>query len=231
MRIIIDLRLSRTPGIDFAALACSSQPGCGLAATNVNDEYCLIVDASNTSDVLSHWKGPSTPWNRDSVHIVGMSAQNFFSWHYHHELHRTLRRYGTDVYHFPTQAGLAFLPGIRSVVTVHDLVHLAFPETYLRHTGMMYQAQMRLRSASLRRADRIVAISDHTKADVIRFPWFDQQVVDFVYNRVNSSSSLVRRKPNPCSHAQTPASGWFSCMWEASRTKEHRPSIRCVRRT
>lgn len=54
----------------------------------------------------------------------------------------------------------------RTVVTVHDLSYLVYPEAFSRRVRTMLTA---LVPRSVRRADRVIAVSEHTKRDLVRF--------------------------------------------------------------
>ena len=70
-----------------------------------------------------------------------------------------------DVYHGPA----VFLPlvklGYRTVVTIHDLVSFLFPQTVPRKYSLYMRLMTRL---AVRSADRIIAVSESTKADLRR---------------------------------------------------------------
>jgi glycosyltransferase involved in cell wall biosynthesis len=72
---------------------------------------------------------------------------------------------GTDVFHGPA----VFLPlikaGYRTVVTIHDLVSFLFPETVPRKYSLYMRLMTRL---AVHSADRIIAVSEATKADLHR---------------------------------------------------------------
>ena len=76
-----------------------------------------------------------------------------------------LRALRADVYHGPA----VFLPliklGYRSVVTIHDLVSFLFPETVPRKYSLYMRLMTRLAARS---ADRIIAVSHATQADLQR---------------------------------------------------------------
>ena len=76
-----------------------------------------------------------------------------------------LSRLRADVFHGPA----VFLPlikaGYRTVVTIHDLVSFLFPETVPRKYSLYMRLMTRL---AVRSADRIIAVSDATKADLRR---------------------------------------------------------------
>lgn len=91
-----------------------------------------------------------------------------------------LQRDGVQLYH-----GLSGeLPigirdsGIRSVVTVHDLIFLRHPEFYHWVDTKIYAWKFR---QMLREADHIIAISECTKRDILHYADIDEQRISIVY--------------------------------------------------
>ena len=54
---------------------------------------------------------------------------------------------------------------VKSIVTVHDLIFKAFPETYPLLDRTIYDYKTK---TACRNADHIIAVSEHTKSDIIR---------------------------------------------------------------
>ncbi len=101
-------------------------------------------------------------------------------WWRTHGIVHDLRRDGIQLFH-----GLSGeLPvgirrsGIRSVLTVHDLIFLVHPEYYHWLDVQIYRRKFH---ASLREADRIVAISECTKRDIMRFGHVAEEKIEVVY--------------------------------------------------
>lgn len=92
-----------------------------------------------------------------------------------------LRREGVELFH-----GLSGeLPiglrkaGIKSIVTIHDLIFLRHPEYYNPVDVLMYKWKFR---QTMREADRIIAISQCTKRDILHFaPHIDERKISLVY--------------------------------------------------
>lgn len=91
-----------------------------------------------------------------------------------------LRRDGVQLYH-----GLSGeLPigirksGIKSVVTIHDLIFLRHPEFYKAIDTKIYAWKFR---QTLSEADHIVAISACTKRDIIEFGGVDERKISVIY--------------------------------------------------
>jgi len=98
-------------------------------------------------------------------------------------LSRNLRQSGIELFH-----GLSHeLPvgihrsGVASVLTVHDVAFKTFPKMYHWHDRQIYDMKLRY---ACRHADRIVAISQNTKNDVMRFYGVDEGKIDVVYQPV-----------------------------------------------
>ncbi len=93
-----------------------------------------------------------------------------------------LRRLGVDLFHAPhyTLPPLAPSP---SVVTIHDCIHLVFPE-YLpgRHAELYARVALRL---AARRARRILTVSEASRRDILRFLQPPPQRVVVVPNAID----------------------------------------------
>lgn len=68
--------------------------------------------------------------------------------------------------------------GIPSVVTIHDLIFLRFPAYYKWIDRKIYAWKYR---SACRRADRVIAISEATKRDVVDFFGIAPEKIDVVY--------------------------------------------------
>ena len=97
-----------------------------------------------------------------------------------HGIVRDLLRDGVQVYH-----GLSGeLPvgirksGIRSIVTIHDLIFLRHPEFYHWLDTKIYAWKFR---QTVREADHIIAISECTKRDIIEFGGIDESKISVIY--------------------------------------------------
>ena len=93
---------------------------------------------------------------------------------------RDLLRDGVQIYH-----GLSGeLPvgirksGIRSIVTIHDLIFLRHPEFYHWLDTKIYAWKFR---QTVREADHIIAISECTKRDIIEFGGVDESKISVIY--------------------------------------------------
>jgi glycosyltransferase involved in cell wall biosynthesis len=93
---------------------------------------------------------------------------------------KDLQQTGIDLYH-----GLSNeLPhnikqtGIKSVVTIHDLIFKTQAQTYSLSERLIYDRKFRY---ACQQADHIVAISEHTKQDIIRLYNIDPEKISVIY--------------------------------------------------
>lgn len=68
--------------------------------------------------------------------------------------------------------------GVKSVVTIHDLIFLRFPELYKPIDRLIYKRKF---AAACRQADKIVAISEQTKTDIIEFFGTAPEKIEVIY--------------------------------------------------
>ena len=70
-----------------------------------------------------------------------------------------------------------------SVVTIHDCIHLMFPQYLPNRLGYVY-ARSSMWTAT-RQADRILTVSEASKRDILRFFHVPQEKVQVVYNAID----------------------------------------------
>jgi len=90
-----------------------------------------------------------------------------------------LKREGVTLFHAPHYV-LPPLVGCRSVVTIHDCIHLMFPQ-YLPNRFAHRYAKTFI-SLAARRATRVLTVSESSKADILRFVNAPPEKIDVIYN-------------------------------------------------
>ena len=84
-----------------------------------------------------------------------------------------------DLYHGLSQELPINLPAyVKKIVTVHDLIFIRYPHLYKAVDAAIYKAKVQ---AACRQADRIIAISQQTKEDLIHFLSVEATKIDVVY--------------------------------------------------
>ncbi len=80
----------------------------------------------------------------------------------------------------------------RSVVTIHDCIHLMFPQ-YLPNRVALAYARTSIALAA-RRATRVMTVSESSKKDIMRFFGTDPSKIDVIYNSYDERFGI---EPNP----------------------------------
>lgn len=86
--------------------------------------------------------------------------------------------------------------GISSVVTIHDLIFLRYPEYYHWLDAKIYKHQF---YRTLQQADRVIAISECTKRDILHYSDFPASKIDVIYQ---SASTEFKMRCTPAHIAQ-----------------------------
>jgi glycosyltransferase involved in cell wall biosynthesis len=98
-----------------------------------------------------------------------------------------LRRERVTLFHAPHYV-LPPLVGCRSVVTIHDCIHLMFPQ-YLPNPLAHRYARASI-SLAARRATRIMTVSESSKRDILRFVDVPAEKIDVIYNAYDERFGL-----------------------------------------
>lgn len=101
-------------------------------------------------------------------------------WRSFYGLAAQAQRDGVDILH-GLSAQLPFATSrydLKSVVTVHDLIFCHFPEFYGSINAAIYKFKSR---HACKVADRVIAISECTKRDIVRFLGINADKIDVVY--------------------------------------------------
>jgi glycosyltransferase involved in cell wall biosynthesis len=99
-----------------------------------------------------------------------------------------LRRERPDLYHAPHYV-LPAAVGCNSVVTIHDCIHLMFPQYLPNRMAYAYaRAQM---WAAAHRSDCILTVSDASKRDILQLFNVPPEKIVVVYNAIDAHFSLT----------------------------------------
>jgi glycosyltransferase involved in cell wall biosynthesis len=132
-----------------------------------------------------------------SDNVIGLTPKSraFTSWWRTKSIVNDLQRDGIELYH-----GLSHeLPyrinksGIRSVVTVHDLIFKRFPQYFGRVSRAIYATKLKY---ACRVADKIIAISERTRHDLIELLGISPQKIEVIYQGCDAAFKT------PCTPAQ-----------------------------
>jgi alpha-1,3-rhamnosyl/mannosyltransferase len=87
-----------------------------------------------------------------------------------------------DLFH-ATHYVLPPLWKIRAVVTIHDIIHLLYPQFLPNRAALLYARYMIRRA--LTRADRIVTVSHNTRSDLVNYFRVPSSRIEVIYNGVS----------------------------------------------
>jgi glycosyltransferase involved in cell wall biosynthesis len=96
-----------------------------------------------------------------------------------------LRRDQLDVYHgLSNELPLKRMPGIKTVLTVHDLIFMRFPQYYSLIDVTIYRLKL---AQACKTADKIVAVSEQTADDLKEFLDVDERKLNVIYQGCHPS--------------------------------------------
>lgn len=145
-----------------------------LAAIDTENRYVLLAKPGDREGLLD------LPGNfqvaLESSPVYSLRELASLSWH--------LYRRKLDLYH-STHYVLPAWVGSKVVVTIHDVIHLLYPEFLPNNLAFLYAQRMIRRS--LTRGDRIISVSQNTKNDLMHHFEVDGQKIQVVHNGVEDS--------------------------------------------
>ena len=143
----------------------------GLARVDSENRYVLLCRPADREhlDGLPHNFQPVT----ESAPVYSVRELVALSWH--------LWTYGLDLYH-STHYVLPAVVRSPVVVTIHDIIHLLYPDFLPSRFAFLYAQRMIRRS--LVRGDRVIAVSQNTRSDLMQYFEMDGQKIEVVYNGV-----------------------------------------------
>lgn len=145
-------------------------------------EYYLFNPVSSSSFSLA---GP----HLHEVQPAGWLNRCFPSAWRSSRVKKDLRRLKIDLYHglsHEIPVGIRST-GIKTVVTIHDLIHERFPEQYNFFDVKTYRKKFRY---ACDKADRVIAISEQTKRDIMHFYHTPEEKIRVCYQGCNPSFGI-----------------------------------------
>jgi glycosyltransferase involved in cell wall biosynthesis len=168
MRVAIDARKLHDFGIGTYIRNLLKQ----LARLDQSNEYVLLTRESDLG--MAAQLGPNFRTVLEPSPNYSLREQIHVPW--------VLMREKPDVFHAPHY----ILPsGVRahSVVTIHDCIHLMFPQ-YLRNRAAYTYARVAMWSAA-RRSDCILTVSQASKRDILHFFAVPPEKIEVIYNAID----------------------------------------------
>lgn len=143
-----------------------------LAALDAESRYVLFVSPEvQPLDLPEHFVAVT-----EASGLYSIKELFALSWRLH--------RVRPDLFHATHYVLPLHLP-CPTVVTIHDIIHLLFPDFLPNRSAEIYARLMIQRS--LRRSDRVIAVSNNTRDDLTRAFQVERGKIDVIYNGVDAS--------------------------------------------
>jgi glycosyltransferase involved in cell wall biosynthesis len=154
-----------------------------LALLDNTSEYLLFTDTTDTTLLYSNVVKPLGIESKKNFKIISLKCANKFIWNIW-TLPRYLRKNPVDVYHTQYITPFFVPRRIKIVTIVHDISFNFYPQ-YIQWRDLFFLKI--LIPISLKRADKIIAVSEFTRNEIIKYYKVSPDKVDFVHNAINDS--------------------------------------------
>ena len=153
-----------------------------LAHFYTDNKYFLYTPKEKENNRLSFLNGSTNIFIRTPQSLINKALKSYWR---SKSIVRDLFTNKIDIYH-----GLSHeLPlviektNIKTVVTIHDLIFIRFPHLFRTIDRKIYYKKF---NSACHRADKIIAVSQQTKQDIIDFFFIPEEKIEVVYQGCNS---------------------------------------------
>lgn len=97
-----------------------------------------------------------------------------------------------DIFH-PTYFNPYFLKHLKKplIITVHDMIYEAMPQFFHSNDPLPYHKRL-----LMEKAEKIIAISETTKADILRYSNIKEDKIEVIYHGIDLNASKFQTVPN-----------------------------------
>jgi len=155
-----------------------------LVQQHPENEYLLYTPREKFNSRLDFL----APYN--NVKTVSPTGKLFTSWWRSKGMVKNLKSDGIEIYHGLSHElpfGIA-KKGIKTVVTVHDLIFMRFPQFYGAVNRAIYTLKLKY---ACRVADKIIALSERTKADLVELLGIAPEKISVIYQGCDAAFKTV----------------------------------------
>ena len=150
-----------------------------LAKIDSVNEYFLFTDIADET-VLRKIGTEIDILNKNNFKIVSLPTINRLTWNFW-TLPIYLRKNPVDIYHTQYITPLFVPKSVKKVTIIHDISFNFFPQ-HIKFSDLFFLKI--LIPISLKRADKIVAVSQFTKDEIIKFYKINPEKIECVYNSI-----------------------------------------------
>lgn len=155
----------------------------GLIQAKVFDKITLIISPNCNSTALTRWTS--------KVQLVEDSAKKYSFSEYFLMPLRLKSVFANSLVHFPHYTVPFFLPNTaKVVVTIHDCIHL-------RNSNILKRIVAKfLLQAAIKRADRIITVSNYSKRDILNNFAVNAERIDVIANSISPELKVTAPQAN-----------------------------------
>lgn len=148
-----------------------------LALIDSQNTYLLLTDIMDEA-LLENIKKDLVIFDKPNFQIISLKSPNRFVWNLW-TLPNYIRKNPLDAYH--TQYIVPFfVPKKTKIITIiHDISFNFFPQ-FIKFSDLLFLKT--LLPISLKRADKIIGVSQFTRDEISRYYGISPQKIDFIYN-------------------------------------------------
>ena len=151
-----------------------------LAKIDDENEYFLFTDIQD-ENVIKEIKKRLGIENKSNFKIISLRSFNKFYWNLR-VIPKYLRKNPVDVYHTQYITPFFVPKSIKIITHIHDVSFRAYPE-FIKKLDLFFLKF--LIPKSLKRADKIIAVSEFTKNEIIKYYNINAEKIEVVYNAVS----------------------------------------------
>ncbi|MGA2847835.1 MAG: glycosyltransferase family 1 protein [Terracidiphilus sp.] len=173
MKIAYDLRRIANPGIGRYMKTLVE----ATVEISPEHEYLLIM-APGTDHLLNTYSSVERIYARSRYYSISEQV----------ELPMLLRNHGVDILHAPHFV-VPVIKTCMTVATLHDAIHLVYPKDIASPVGRVYARRMIQIATKI--ADRVITVSEYSKADLIRLLGADPSKITVIPPFLQAEISTV----------------------------------------
>lgn len=151
-------------GIDARSINLHSGSGIGTYTKNLIKNL-ISMNSKDEFDLL--WTGLNEEeFTKDNTKLFHISGR-YSSFYEKEYIPAIMEHENVNLYHIPQNGiGLSFIPGLKTVVTIHDLIPYVMPETVGKGYLNKFLNEMPKIISSV---SGILTVSEHSKKDIMKF--------------------------------------------------------------
>ncbi len=150
-----------------------------LAETDKLNEYVIFL----SKKIFGNFTCPSEKFKKIAV------GAHWYSWREQAVLPFQFLRERLDLLHFPHFNSPILYPG-KSVVTIHDITPFFFPGHKMNSWFRRYMFKT-VFGSSVRKTEKIIAVSQSTKKDVVRYFSVEPRKIEVIYEGVGEDFKIL----------------------------------------